>query len=79
MQPLPIDPLLPEIVASLRRSHTRLVVRWLNPTASAREDDGAGHSSGVHLLDRYLAAAFRRDARYGDYEVLVARGGRTIR
>ena len=68
-----------EIVASLRRSHTRLVVRWLNPTASAREDDGAGRSSGVHILDRYLAAAFRRDARYGDYEVLVARGGRTIR
>ena len=68
-----------EIVASLRRSHTRLVVRWLNPTASARENDGARRSSGVHILDRYLAAAFRRDARYGDYEVLVARGGRTIR
>lgn len=68
-----------EIIASLRRTHTRLVVRWLNPTASARENDGAGRSSGVHLLDRYLAAAFRRDARYGDYEVLMAKGSRTIR
>jgi hypothetical protein len=68
-----------EIIASLQRSHTRLVVRWLNPTASAPENDGAGRSSGVHILDRYLAAAFRRDARYGDYEVLVARGARTIR
>jgi hypothetical protein len=67
-----------EIIGSLRRSRTRLVVRWLNPTASAREDDGAGRSSGVHILDRYLAAHFRRDARYGEYEVLVARGGRTI-
>jgi hypothetical protein len=68
-----------EIIGSLRRTHTRLVVRWLNPTASAREDDGAGRSSGVHLLDRYLAAQFRREARYGDYEVLVAKGSRTIR
>ncbi len=68
-----------EIIASLRRSHTRLVVRWLDPTASARENDGAGRSSGVHVLDRYLAAAFRRSARYGDYQVLVAKGSRTIR
>jgi hypothetical protein len=68
-----------EIIASLRRSHTRLVVRWLDPTASARENDGAGRSSGVHILDRYLAAAFRRSARYGDYEVLVAKGSPTIR
>jgi hypothetical protein len=68
-----------EIIASLRRSHTRLVVRWLDPTASARENDGAGRPSGIHILDRYLTAAFRRAARYGDYEVLVAKGSRTIR
>jgi hypothetical protein len=72
-------PVQREIIGSLRRTHTRLVVRWLNPTASARENDGAARSSGVHLLDRYLATAFRRDARYGDYEVLVAKGSRTIR
>ena len=68
-----------EIIGSLRRSHTRLVVRWLDPTASAREHDGAGRSSGVHLLDRYLAAHFRRYATYGYYEVLVRGGSRTIR
>ena len=68
-----------EIIRSLRRSHTRLVVRWLDPTASAREHDGAGRSSGVHVLDRYLAAHFRRYATYGYYEVLARRGSRTIR
>jgi hypothetical protein len=68
-----------EIIRSLRSSRTRLVVRWLDPTASAPEHDGAGRSSGVHLLDRYLSAGFRRYARYGDYEVLVAKGSRTIR
>jgi hypothetical protein len=68
-----------EIIRSLRRSRTRVVVRWLNPTASAREPDGAGHSSAVHILDRYLAAHFRRYATYGYYEVLTRRGSRTIR
>jgi hypothetical protein len=68
-----------EIIGSLRRSRTRLVVRWLDPTASAREHDGAGRSSGVHLLDRYLATHFRRYATYGYYEVLTPRGSRTIR
>jgi hypothetical protein len=72
-------PVQREIIGSLRRSQTRLVVRWRNPTASAREDDGAGRSSGVHILDHFLAAAFRPYARYGDYQVLVARGSRTIR
>ena len=30
----------------------------------------AGRSSGVTILDAYLAGAFRRVARYGDYELL---------
>ena len=68
-----------EIVRSLRRSHTRVVVRWLSATASAREHDGAGALHGAHVLDRYLARGFRPAGRYGDYQVLVARGGRTIR
>jgi hypothetical protein len=67
-----------EIVRSLRRGRVRVIVRWRNPTASAREDDGAGSVHGAHVLDRYLARRFRPDVRYGDYQVLVARGGRTI-
>lgn len=64
-------PVQREIVSELAR--TRVVVRWLAPTASAPEDDGAGHSSGVHVLDRFLAARFRERARFGDYAVLVRR------
>jgi hypothetical protein len=67
-------PVQREIIRSLRISRTRLVVRWLDPTADAAEPDGAGHSSGVHILDRYLAAHFRPYATYGVYEVLVPAG-----
>jgi len=64
-------PVQREIIRSLRRSHTRLVVRWLDPTADSPEPGGAGRSSGVHILDRYLAANFHRYATFGYYEVLV--------
>ncbi len=63
-----------EIVGSLQRSHTRVVVRWLDPRATLIESNGAGRSSGVHTLDRYLASAFRPYARYGYYQVLVLKG-----
>lgn len=58
-----------EIVAGL--AHTRVVVRWLHPTACEPEPNGAGRSSGVTLLDRYLASHFREHARFGDYAVLL--------
>ncbi len=48
-----------EIVADLRRSRPELVVRWLSPVASEAEPNGAGRSSGVRILDRYLSAALR--------------------
>jgi hypothetical protein len=62
-----------EIIGSLQRSHTRVVVRWLDPRASLAEPNGAGHSSGVHLLDRWLAAQFRPLTRFGVYSVMIAR------
>ena len=61
-----------EIVDAL--AGVRVIVRWLNPTACDPEPNGAGHSSGVEILDRYLAREFREHARYGDYAVLVRRG-----
>ncbi|HSZ14113.1 MAG TPA: hypothetical protein VK790_08765 [Solirubrobacteraceae bacterium] len=64
-------PVQREIVSSLQRSHTRVVVRWLDPAASQPEPNGAGRSSGVHILDRYLAANFQPYATYGYYEVLT--------
>lgn len=65
-----------EIVRDLRRSRTGLVVRWLSPVAAQREPNGAGRSSGVRILDSYLAAGYRPVARFGDYEVLRLIGSR---
>ncbi|HET9101938.1 MAG TPA: hypothetical protein VFN55_01185 [Solirubrobacteraceae bacterium] len=62
-------PVQREIIREL--AGTRVVIRWLDPRATLRQADGAAHSSGVHLLDRWLAAHFRPVARYGVYGVLV--------
>ena len=67
-------PVQREIVSSLERSRTRVVVRWLDPRATLIEPNGAGRSSGVHILDRYLASMFTPYARYGYYQVLVLNG-----
>jgi hypothetical protein len=50
------------------------VVRWLSPLATLVEPNGAGRSSGVNILGRYIAARFRPIARFGDYQVLLRRG-----
>ncbi|MGZ4217188.1 MAG: hypothetical protein ACXVHB_05080 [Solirubrobacteraceae bacterium] len=62
-----------QIVDALRRSHTKVVIKWLDPRAEAIEPNGSARSSGVHVLDRYLAAAYRPYARFGVYQVLVLR------
>lgn len=61
-----------EMVADLRRAAPALVVRWTDPTASRPEPNGAGRSSGVRILDSYLATAYRPVARFGDYQILSA-------
>lgn len=58
-----------EIVRELAR--TNVVVRWLDPTADRAEPDGAGRSSGVRILDDYLAADFASRGRFGAYELLL--------
>ncbi|HEY5395665.1 MAG TPA: hypothetical protein VIL16_09740, partial [Trebonia sp.] len=65
-------PVQREIIGSLRRAHTRVVIRWLDPRAEQVEPNGSGQSSGVHILDRYLTAHYRPVARYGVYQVLLA-------
>jgi hypothetical protein len=65
-----------QIVDSLRRSDTKVVIKWLDPRAEAIEPNGSARSSGVHILDRYLAASYRPYARFGVYQVLVLRGRR---
>jgi hypothetical protein len=62
-----------EMVASLERSRTRVVIRWLDPRATLIEPNGGGRSSGVHIMDRYLASSFRPLTRFGVYQVLIRR------
>jgi hypothetical protein len=70
-------PVQSEIVSSLRRGHTRVVVRWTDPRAEQAEPNGSSRSSGVHILDDYLRVHYRPLARYGVYQVLLARGAGT--
>jgi hypothetical protein len=60
------------IVAVLRRERP-VVVRWTDPLSSRPEPNERGRSSGVRLLDEHLASAYRREARFGAYDVLVPR------
>jgi hypothetical protein len=62
-----------EMRADLRRTRTRLVVRWMGPAAREVEDNGSGKSSGVTLLDDYIDARYARVGRYGDYVLLARR------
>jgi hypothetical protein len=62
-----------EIVAALERERPPAIVRWTNPTTVKREPNAGGRSTGVRLLDRYVAARFRVLERNGFYEVLVPR------
>ena len=41
--------------------------------ATQVEPNGSGRSSGVQIMNRYLATHFRLIARFGYYQVLVAR------
>jgi hypothetical protein len=67
------EPVQDEIVRDLQDNGVRLVIRWTDPASAAHEPNRAGRSSGITVLDAYLAAAFRRVARYGDYELLERR------
>ncbi len=60
------------IVAALRRERP-LVIRWLDPISSRSEPNERGRPSGSRALDEYLAAEYRPQARYGEYEILVPR------
>jgi hypothetical protein len=62
-------------VAALRRARPKAVVRWTDPASSRPEPNRRGRPSGSRALDEYLASAYRLDARYGAYDVLVRAGG----
>jgi hypothetical protein len=62
-----------QVVAALREEGPRAIVRWNHPTTVRREDNRRGEPSGSRLLDDFLARAYRTEARFGWYEVLVPR------
>jgi hypothetical protein len=62
------------IVATLARSRPRVIVRWMDPISVVREPNARGRPTGVHIVDRWVAAHYRLAARYGWYEILVSTG-----
>jgi hypothetical protein len=66
-------PVQREMVDDLERTRPAVVVRWLARTAQRREPNGAGRSSGVRILDRYLLRRYREISRFGDYAILSRR------
>lgn len=65
-------PVQREIVADLRRERP-LVVRWTAPITAEPEPNRAGESSGVRILDDYLAREYRQAAKLGWYVMLEPR------
>jgi len=63
------------LVGRLRAAKPAAIVRWLNPASVVREPNLRGEPSGSRVLDRWVAEAYRLEARFGDYEVLVPRQG----
>jgi hypothetical protein len=60
-----------EIVSDLERRRVRLVVRWVAPSATRREDNGSGRQRGSRVLDAYLATRFHPTLRTRDLIVLT--------
>lgn len=61
------------IVAALRRTRPRAIVRWTDPASARPEPNRRGRPSGSRALDDYLASAYELSARFGAYDVLVPR------
>jgi hypothetical protein len=66
-------PVQREIVADLERAQPRVVVRDTSPVTAAPEPNRAGRSTGVTLLDDYLADRYREAERNGALVVLERR------
>ena len=66
-------PVQREIVRVLERVRPRIVLRWAAPVTALPEPNQAGRSSGVRILDVYLARAYRLERRFGIYLLLAPR------
>lgn len=61
------------IVAVLRRTHPKVIIRWTDPISSQPEPNKRGRSSGSRILDDYINANYRLLQRDGFYNVMVPR------
>lgn len=61
------------IVAKLRATRPRVIVRWTDPASAAPEPNRRGRPSGSRALDDYIDGAYVLRARYGYYDVLLSR------
>jgi hypothetical protein len=64
-------PVQREIVRDLRRKRPRLILRWTTRVTALPEPNRAGRSSGVTILDRYLAREYHLERRFGYYSLLA--------
>jgi hypothetical protein len=61
-----------EMIADRERARPALVVRGEDPRAKAQEPNGSADSSGVTLLDDWIAAHYPRAQHFGRYVLLTA-------
>jgi len=65
-------PVQREIVRELRDAGLPLVIRWTASITAAPEPNRAGESTGVRILDDFLARSYRPSKRFGSYLILEA-------
>lgn len=63
------------LVGELAAARPGAIVRWTSRASTVREPNLRGESTGVRILDRWVADRYRLLARAGDYEILVPRAG----
>lgn len=68
-------PVQREIIGDLQRARTRVVIRFTDPVTASPEPNRAGRSSGVRLLDDFIARTYRPARRFGAYLALTERTG----
>lgn len=66
-------PVQREIIRDLRASRPPVIVRWDSPVTAAPEPNRSGRSSGIRLLDGWIAANYREQSRYGNWIILTPR------
>jgi hypothetical protein len=69
------EPVQREIISALEQARPPAVVRDTSAVTAAPEPNRAGESSGVLLLDEYLARTYRPAVRFGRFEILELRSG----